>query len=1056
MTQLVDIVGGWKINAIDAVDRGGIVLNIKRIVSIFFLTIVFFYSNLLQIANASHQTSLATIDVSHNSEISDEFYEKLDGEWVWFEEQLLFPNEINNRIMNGEGKKVILPSSFQEQSGKKNSYATYSTILKIPKKYLGKQLAIHIPYQYSAYVFFVNDIEIARNGVVGIDEKTHQAEMAPRLGQFLVETEEIQLTIQVSSFNHIRGGAENSIYIGEVAVVTKNYNSNMIVTLFINGCLFIIGIFMVLFALFRKNEFLFLIFGLFSMLISVRAVFSVPFYYTVIFLNMDWLWGTRLEYILTEATSMFYIILLWKWHENEFNKKVIYIITTIHILLIITTLFTQPVFFQDLFFKAFYLAIPIFIYVIYVIFRSIRNNNRYARINLLGMGLIFLAFFNDFAIGQNFYRGIPLMLPAVGVYVVIHVVLMSKNFAEARNKIEEQYNELLTLHQSNHALTSQLQNEMKRKDEFLINTSHELKNPLHGIINITQSLLIRNDLTWDEQTKHDLNLQLTIARHMSWTLEDLLELARLKEHRISLNRESTSLSAVAVGVINMLSVHVGNKNISLEVNVDEQFPRVYADRKRLIQILFNLVHNAIKYTESGVISITSEIIDNYAHIYVSDTGIGMSDDAMRKIFEPYEQANINSRTQEGGFGLGLSICKQLVLLHEGTIGVKSKLGEGTVFTITMPLSAQNSEVESEVSFSNIAAARDIDVSLKEHMKDTIISTFTPGIRPKILAVDDNPINLHVLRHILSAEQYDLECMLSAREVLEQLEWKKWDLIISDVMMPSMSGYDLTKEIRKKYSRSELPILLLTARSNPDDIYAGLMAGANDYVTKPVDALELNVRVQALTDLQKSIEERLKMEAAWLQAQIRPHFLLNTLNAIISLSRIDVNRMYRLLDKFTLYLQSSFYLKNLEKEVGLKTEIELIEAYVYIEKERFEDRLIVTWDIDDVGPVSIPPLVMQTLVENAVNHGVLMRKEGGTVHIAVKKQLDSIHISITDDGVGMDEQTLSSLFDNKDVAVRQGIGIVNADQRLRRIYGQGLTIESEINKGTKVSFALPFQ
>src|SRR5699024_8343022 len=156
-----------------------------------------------------------------------------------------------------------------------------------------------------------------------------------------------------------------------------------------------------------------------------------------------------------------------------------------------------------------------------------------------------------------------------------------------------------------------------------------------------------------------------------------------------------------------------------------------------------------------------------------------------------------------------------------------------------------------------------------------------------------------------------ETVTSVEEALKQLEKKEWDLIISDVMMPAMSGYELTRSIRENYAISELPILLLTARSNPEDIYTGFLAGASDYVTKPVDALELNVRVHTLTNLHASINERLWMEAAWLQAQIRPHFLLNTLNAIISLSEIDRARMVRLLEEFAHYLQSSFYLKNLD-------------------------------------------------------------------------------------------------------------------------------------------------
>src|SRR5690625_2734562 len=286
------------------------------------------------------------------------------------------------------------------------------------------------------------------------------------------------------SFDHIRGGFENSIYLGEASVVDQKFNVDMFVILFINGSIFIIGLFMVLFSLYRRQEHVFFIFGIFAMLIAVRALFAVPFYYAILFLDMSWLWGTRLEYILTEATSMFYVILLWKWHEEVFSKKIMYGLVVVHLGIIVTTLFTQPVFFQALFFNVFYLTIPTFFYMIYVVFKSIRNNNRSAKVNLIGMALIFLAFFNDFAIGQNWYQSVPLMLPAVGVYVIIHVILMSKNFAETTQQTEQQNKQLLALNASNAELTVELQNEIKQKDEFLANTSHELRNPLHGIINI--------------------------------------------------------------------------------------------------------------------------------------------------------------------------------------------------------------------------------------------------------------------------------------------------------------------------------------------------------------------------------------------------------------------------------------------------------------------------------------------------------------------------------------------------------------------------------------------
>src|SRR5690625_2439349 len=184
------------------------------------------------------------------------------------------------------------------------------------------------------------------------------------------------------------------------------------------------------------------------------------------------------------------------------------------------------------------------------------------------------------------------------------------------------------------------------------------------------------------------------------------------------------------------------------------------------------------------------------------------------------------------------------------------MGKGSVFTFTLPQevavttsSMDRSELtfrEKPIAINSMikAFSKNAPPSYRNNMKRE-----TPrSLRPKILAVDDDPVNLQVLTNILSEDHYEVEIVTSGKEALHQLERKGWDLIISDVMMPTMSGYELTRSIRERFSISELPILLLTARSNPEDIYTGFLAGANAYVTKPVDQLELNGRGYALSSL----------------------------------------------------------------------------------------------------------------------------------------------------------------------------------------------------------------
>lgn len=556
-----------------------------------------------------------------------------------------------------------------------------------------------------------------------------------------------------------------------------------------------------------------------------------------------------------------------------------------------------------------------------------------------------------------------------------------------------------------------------------------------------------------------MELQLTIGDHLSQTLGDLLDITRLKEHKIRLQKERLNIQVITHGVVDMLKVLIENKDIQIEVRIPSDFPSVVGDKNRLIQILFNLLHNAIKYTDQGLITIEATIKDALVYIDITDTGKGISEKTLRTIFEPYEQDDSSITAIGGGFGLGLSICQQLVEMHGGTIKASSVLGEGSVFTVTLPLA--EGSFEEEIVEKPIPAMDMSELLMKESplvmhramMEAFIENTKPSSYKPRILAVDDSPVNLKVLANILPEDRYEVEFVTNGKEALQLINNKEWDLIISDVMMPTMSGYELTRSIRKEYSVSELPVLLLTARSSKEDIYTGFLAGANDYVTKPVDAVELNVRVHALTDLQASINERLWMEAAWLQAQIRPHFLLNTLNAIISLSEIDTERMARLLEKFAHYLQSSFYLKNLDKVIPLQDELDLLESYLYIEQERFGDRLTIKWEVEEMEDVMIPPLAIQTLVENAVNHGVLKRINGGTVTIRIRKEDGYTEIAVIDDGVGMDEEVINQLFTvvpNR----KKGIGLVNTEQRLKRLYGKGLSVISRPDVGTTIIFTIP--
>ncbi|RAU96371.1 ATP-binding protein [Paenibacillus sp. YN15] len=600
-------------------------------------------------------------------------------------------------------------------------------------------------------------------------------------------------------------------------------------------------------------------------------------------------------------------------------------------------------------------------------------------------------------------------------------------------------------------LALRLQQEDRRKDEFLANTSHELRNPLHGMMNIAQTLLESERKTGGADVVRNLELLLTIGGRMSWMLGDLLEQARLREKGVKLQLAPVQLQPLAAGVIDMLAYLTEKKPVRLQALVAPDFPPVLADEMRLIQILFNLVHNALKFTEEGSVTISARLAGKEAELEVRDTGIGMDEAAARKVFEAYEQRASGYSAAGGGFGLGLSISKKLVELHGGTIQLQTAPGKGTAFFFRLPL-AQTAAAPAET-------CSPLQEESFPQQPELPPAAHLPGRtdKPRVLMVDDDPVNLKILTGVLSPDQYRIATAGGGREALKRIEEEEWDLLISDVMMPGMSGYELTAILRTRYSLLELPVLLLTARSTPEDIQAGFRAGANDYVAKPVNAVELRTRVEGLTRLKQTMDELLRMEGAYLQAQIEPHFLFNAMNSISALGNLDAERMRRMIDAFSSYLRISFDFLNTKDVVPLRYELELVKAYLYIEQERFGQRLAVKWELEEEAETSrlmLPPYSIQPLVENAVKHGILSRSQGGQVTVRIQREGDSVLVAVEDDGAGMDEARCAGLLQPAASPGSRGVGLMNTDRRLRKRYGSGLSIASRPGQGTAVSFKIP--
>lgn len=399
--------------------------------------------------------------------------------------------------------------------------------------------------------------------------------------------------------------------------------------------------------------------------------------------------------------------------------------------------------------------------------------------------------------------------------------------------------------------------------------------------------------------------------------------------------------------------------------------------------------------------------------------------------------------------MGLSITKYLVEAHGGKIRVESKVGAGSKFYFSIPVST---EVAGEKSWPYETAETEIAASVygEKHIEEFRYRYRSDG--PQIILVDDNKTNLMSLAGILKMESYSVTAVASSKGFFEEFKAAgEVSLVVLDVMLPGLSGYEICREIRKNFTVSELPVLMLTARTATQDIVMGMEAGANDYLAKPFDTDELLARVKTLIQLKQSVDKVLSSELAFLQAQIKPHFLYNALNTFVAISRYDVDKARDLITEFGNYLRRSFAFKDLSQLTSLKNELEFVRAYLEIEKARFEERIEVAYDLPDNLETRIPMLMLQPIVENAVVHGILPKDEGGRIEICIKREQTAFHFKVKDNGVGMAPDQKSSIFNR---AFGSGVGLSNIDRRLRKLYGKGLQINSMPGIGTEVTWCVP--
>ncbi|TMV48422.1 response regulator [Paenibacillus mesophilus] len=964
----------------------------------------------------------------------------LNGEWEFYEGMLLTPADFQGRTPEYT-RYMNVPGIWRGHSPENGNgmdsrgFGTYRLLLKLGQG--SGEYGIKSGNIRMAHRLYIDGKPAGQSGDPAARESEHTPGNTPYSKFFQTDREEIEIVLQVANYAFPNGGIVQSIQFGlqeqvlRLGMITSGIDlaDVFMLLLFSVYHLSIYGMRM------KEKEYLYS--GIYlaalmcTLLLSGEKLFmqlfpAVPFEAAY---KMQDLTGFASVVVLAAFLHRLDRRIIGRWQLGAFILPLIVLLLGIVVLPYSVYTVAEPWFWMYSFAAFLLIAFRI----AYLGFN--KENGRLERRELallFGAMVSLLIMLSDGLLyAANVTTSEIVGKLSILAFISFMNLMLALRFARAYDRME--------------SLSRQLLLRDQQKDEFLANTSHELKTPLHGILNISAHLLDGKEGELNAKQHRNLSLIKDTSIKLSSLVHDLLDVVQMKHGEIRLRSSTVDMQVVTQFVFDVLEFEVEGKDVRLSNRVGAS-ALALADENRVRQVMYNLVHNAIKHTERGSIEVASGIADGFVFISVEDTGTGISKERHEDIFSYFERNEPASRDGYTGMGLGLYISRQLVERMGGHIRVAwSEPGRGTRIVFALPVSqvaeapgARTTQHDDAVFVEPVAKAALDHLDRHEHT---------------VLIVDDESSNIRLLLNALGGE-YNVVVAFSAKEALRKLsEHPSIDLLVLDVMMPELSGLDLCRKLRETRSVIELPILLATAKSTPEDIELGFKAGANDYVTKPFIAGTLLARIRMQLAMKTAANRALQNELAFLHAQIKPHFLYNAISSIVSFCYTDGRKAAHLLSMLASYLRYVFELDRSDMFVPLSRELALIRAYVEIEKARFGDRFDFRLTLEPgVEETFIPSLSIQPFVENAIRHGLFEKEGHGSVSLTVTDGEGYIRIIVEDDGVGMADDLVYRFAQGE---MREGgIGMMNIRRRLMTLPGASISVDSALEQGTKVTVYLP--
>jgi two-component system, sensor histidine kinase len=796
-----------------------IIIKFLYLISLFSLI----QCNKFSIPNAIVQTGVVELNEKSFSE-SDYF--TLSGNWEIFWNQFIY----NQKEVSSKEYSIV-PSIWNklepiENRNFKNGFLSYRLKITLPNKF---NYTLLTPIIRTAYELEWNGEVIQKIGQIG----TNYLEEKPNLKISAIPLtntkDENILIVRMSCYNYDnKCGVVTPFIIGKTESILDLFSIRRSIDIGTAATLLIIGLFQYLLFFLWNNQKIFVYFGTFSIIASFRAITLGDSRFLYNFYPEDsWRFFHQLNLFLIPILFLFFVLYL----KNIYNDKISYYVLKAFLIISIPMELIVLLFDHQISFKLadyyFIIILMIILFLFIPITKGLMSNKIEMKFLFFSILLTILLSIVDLLFHLGFNNSSYSLQYAYLAFGFSQAVYIAFVIRQSNFNLESIVNERTIMYKDAKELAEK---SSKSKADFLANMSHEIRTPMNGVIGMSN--LLKETVLTEEQKDIVDSISISSERLLT-IINDILDYSKIDSGSLEFEKRSFVFKNCIKNSLKIFEFKLKEKGISLLLDLDDNIPtQIIGDDVRIGQIIINLVSNAIKFTDKGFIQIKIDLLektDDQVNLsfLVRDTGIGIPNDKIDKLFKHFSQTDSSISRKYGGTGLGLAISKKLVEMMNGDIRVESDVGIGTKFSFNLKLKYLEKE-----SIDNLLIEKPVGLDNKDFSNLSI------------LIAEDNLINYKVLSKILQSINVKPDHAKNGFEVLKLLDIKKYDCIFMDIEMPDMDGLEATKLINKKYPKESKPVIIaLTANAISGTKEFLISNGMDDYLSKPIYKNDLTEKLE---------------------------------------------------------------------------------------------------------------------------------------------------------------------------------------------------------------------